>query len=172
MAETDPMCTERVHREVEEQYRKQHQSGGGSANNGQVPSTTSPGHGAVALGSNPPVKAPGIVGASLAPGSYAIAVRGASDPSGPPAVSSERLSSVSTSSRSTTSEVEVLGGGKTAKDSGPRKAGIMWNTGNASRGFVMQGRIVSIVAWVGGVSEVGCIYDMNLTCTYHVTCTR
>ena len=147
-------------REVEEQYRKQHQSAGGSASNGQVPSTTAPGHGAVALGSNLPRTAPGIAGASLAPGSYAIDVRGASDPSDPTAVSSGRLSPVSTSSRSTTSEVEVLGGGKTAEDSGPRKAGIRWNTGDATRVFMMQVRSVSIVAWSGGVGEVVCIYDM------------
>ena len=123
MAETNHMYRERVRREVGEQYRKQHQSAGGSASNGQVPSTTASGLGAVALGSPLPDTAPGIAGASLAPGSHAIDVRGASDPSGPPAVSSGRLSPVSTSSRSTTSEVEVLGG-KTAKDSGPRKTGI------------------------------------------------
>ena len=92
MAETNHMYRERVRREVGEQYRKQHQSAGGSASNGQVPSTTASGLGAVALGSPLPGTAPGIAGASLAPGSHAIDVRGASDPSGPPAVSSGRLS--------------------------------------------------------------------------------
>ena len=173
MAETNHTYRERVRREVGEQYRKQHQSAGGSASNGQVPSTTAPGHGAVALGSNLPGTAPGIAGVSLAPGSYqyAIDARGASDPSGPPAVSSGRLSPVSTSSRGTTSEVEVLGG-KTAKDSSPRKTGIRWNTGDATRVFMMQVRSVSIVAWVGGVGEMVCIYDMSLICTYYITCTR
>ena len=171
MAETNHMYRERARREVEEQYRKQHQSAGGSASNGQVPSTTAPGHGAVALGSNLPRTAPGIAGASLAPGSYAIDVRGASDPSRPPAVNSGRLSPVSTSSRSTTSEVEVLGG-KTAKDSSPRKTGIRWNTGDATRVFIMQVKSVFFVAWVGGVGEMVCIYNMSLICTYHVTCTR
>ena len=171
MAETNHMYRERVRREVVEQYRKQHQSAGGSASNDQVPSTTASGLGAVALGSNLLGTAPGIAGASLVPGSYAINVRGASDPSGPPAVSSGRLSPVSTSSRSTTSEVEVLGG-KTVKDSGPRKTGIRWNTGDATRVFMMQVRSVSIVAWVGGVGEIVRTYDMSLICTYHVTCTR
>ena len=123
MAKANLMYRERVRRKIEEQNRKQHHPTGGSASNDQVPSATASGHGAVALGRILHGAAPRIAGASILPGLYAIDVGGASDPSGPPAVSSGRLSPVSTSSRSTTSEVEVLGG-KTAKDSGPRKTGI------------------------------------------------
>lgn len=73
MAGAGHIYRERVRREVKEEYRKQFQSACGSGNsNGQVTSTSAPGHGSVVLGSN----LPGITGAGQAPDNIGASARG------------------------------------------------------------------------------------------------